>query len=81
MKLDFSSDSECIYVLSDYMGNNTWAANELIHVPEAKNPFEAIKSMTLNEMASDLIPLLAGVIENGVPSNECMKAWLLEELK
>lgn len=75
--LDFTHDSECIYVLSGFMGDNTWASDELIHVPEAKNPFETIKNMTVDEMASALLPLLSGVLKDGVPSKEYMKAWLL----
>lgn len=73
---DFSNDSPCIYKLSGAMSGNTWASDELICLPEPSSHFEIIKNMTLDEMAADLIPLLADIYEGGLPSPELMKEWL-----
>ena len=72
---DFSK-SETQYVLSGYMGDNTWYADELILLPAPASNFEVIKNMTLEEMAKDLLPLLAEVLEEGLPSPELMKEFL-----
>lgn len=73
--LDFNYES-CPYVLSGPMGNNTWARDELIYVPEAQTRFEVIKNMTLQEMATELIPMVAAICEDGVPCPELVEAWL-----
>ncbi len=75
VELDFNYDS-CPYVLSGPMGNNTWAQDELIYVPQAQTRFEVIKNMTLQEMATELIPMIAGLCEDGVPSPELVETWL-----
>lgn len=66
----------CPYVLSGPMGNNTWARDELIYVPEAQTRFEVIKNMTLQEMAEKLMPMIAALFEEGVPCPELVEAWL-----
>lgn len=47
---DFSGD-DTAYTLSGYMEDNTWYSDELILIDEPKTNFEAIKSMTIEEMA------------------------------
>lgn len=76
VSLDLSGGEDCIYVLDGAMGGNTWAADELIHVPDPESNFEIIKNMSLDEMAAGLFPLLFDIIEDGVPSSEIMKEWL-----
>lgn len=74
--LELDTSSECIYILSGYMGDNNWAADELIHVPEAQSNFEVIKNMTMDEMVEELIPLITGLCEDGIPSHAAVKKWL-----
>lgn len=73
--LDLSGD-DTQYVLSGFMGDNTWYADELILLPAPESNFEVIKNMTLEEMATDLLPLLAEILEDGLPSPELMKEFL-----
>ncbi len=72
--LDFNYDDP--YILSGYMDDTTWGAACLIHLPEPESNFEVIKNMTIEEMAEQLFPLLAGICEDGVPSKELMLEWL-----
>lgn len=72
---DFSKD-DTQYVLSGFMEDNTWYADELILLPAPENNFEVIKNMTLEEMATELLPLLSGILEDGLPSPELMKEFL-----
>lgn len=67
---------EAPYILSGYMGDNNWSSDELICIPEPKNRFEVIKNMTLEEMSADLIPLVAELCEDGIPSPEYTLGWL-----
>lgn len=54
VEFDYSDDDQTGYVLSGYMSDNNWFSDELILVPEPKTYFEAIKSMTLEEMTKFL---------------------------
>lgn len=48
--------------------------------PEVKpNRAELLSNMTLDEMATDLMPLMMDLMQDGVPSPEYMKEWLLNE--
>lgn len=67
---------DCPYRLSGYMSDNTWASDELIHVPEPQNRFELLKNMTVEEMARELIPMVMELCEDGVPSEELVLDWL-----
>ena len=67
---------DCPYRLSGYMSDNTWASDELIHVPEPQNRFEPLKNMTVEEMARELIPMVMELCEDGVPSEELVLDWL-----
>ena len=49
---DFSNENETGYVLSGYMEDNNWYADELILVPEPETRFETIKNMTKDELAN-----------------------------
>ena len=73
---DFSDENEVSYVLSGFMGDNNWFANELIHLPEPKSRFEAIKNMTIEEMSTELFPLLHEICEDGIPSPELFRSFL-----
>ena len=73
--IDLSGD-DTQYILSGFMGDNTWYADELILLPAPASNFEAIKNMTLEEMAKGLLPLLAEVLEDGLPSPELMREFL-----
>lgn len=74
-KYDFAYE-DCPYRLSGYMSDNTWASDELIHVPEPQNRFELLKNMTVEEMARELIPMVMELCEDGVPSEELVLDWL-----
>lgn len=73
---DFSNDDETSYELDGYMSGNNWYADELIHIPAAKSRYEAIKNMTLEEMSTDLLPMLAEICEDGIPSPELFRNFL-----
>ena len=73
---DFSNDDETSYELDGYMSGNNWYADELIHIPTAKSRYEAIKNMTLEEMSTDLLPMLAEICEDGIPSQELFRNFL-----
>jgi len=75
VELDFNYES-CPYVLSGAMGNNTWARDELIYVPEPATRFEVIKNMTQEEMATQLLPMVFSLCEDGVPAPELVAMWL-----
>lgn len=62
------------------MGDNTWAADELIHLPDPGSPYEIIKNMTLDEMAKDLLPLIGQALKRGELTTEDMKEWLSGKL-
>lgn len=51
---DFSNDEETTYNLSGYMADNNWYSAELILVAKPTTIFEAIKSMTIEEMTEFL---------------------------
>ena len=72
---DFRYD-DCPYVLSGAMAGNTWSADELILVGEAKTRFELIKNMTFEEMCDMLVPMLTELCEDGVPTTEAIAEWL-----
>lgn len=74
--IDLETAGECIYMLDGFMSDNTWAADELIHIPEPDSVYEVIKNMMLDEMVNDLIPLIEEVCEDGVPSPGFMREWL-----
>ena len=73
---DFSNDDETSYELDGYMSGNNWYADELIYIPAAKSRYEAIKNMTLEEMSTDLLPMLAEICEDGIPSQELFRNFL-----
>lgn len=78
--LDFSNDDETGYFLSGAMEGNNWLSSELILVPAAKTRFEYIKNMTIEEMAAELIPMIAyDLCEEGVPGIEAIEEWLSGE--
>lgn len=64
------------YILSGFMSDNTWYADELIHVPDAQSIFELIKNMTLEEMRDNLFALVLALCEEGVPSADMIEDWL-----
>lgn len=57
--ITYQYSDESIYVLDGYLADNTWAADELIYVPEAKTRYEVIKNMSFEEMRDGLCELLA----------------------
>lgn len=57
--ITYQYSDESIYVLDGYLADNTWAADELIYVPEAKTRYEVIKNMSFEEMRDGLRELLA----------------------
>ena len=79
---DFSRGSrqfryeDCPYILSGYMGDNGWSSDELILLPTPKPRFEVIKNMTIEEMSVQLIPMIIGLCEEGIPCEECVREWL-----
>lgn len=73
----FNFDYEdCPYILSGYLADNTWAADELIHIPEAKDNFEVIKNMTIEEAPEILTKMILELCEDGMPSQNCIAEWL-----
>lgn len=64
------------YFLDGPMAGNNWYADELIHLPAPANRFEIIKNMSLDEMTSDLLPLLMGILEDSMPSPELFRDYL-----
>ena len=72
---DFAYES-CPYVLSGYMSDNRWESAHLILIPAPKSRFEVIKNMTLEEMTTQLLPLICELCENGIPCKEAVQAWL-----
>lgn len=76
--LNFSEDTEVSYTLSGAMDGNNWFSNELILLPAPKSRFEEIKSMTLREMAQNLIPMIVDLCEDGIPGPEAIEQWLSE---
>lgn len=67
---------DCPYILSGYMGDNGWSSDELILLPTPKSRFEVIKNMTIEEMSVQLIPMIIGLCEEGIPCEECVREWL-----
>lgn len=55
--IDLNYD-ECPYILSGFLGNNTWSSEELILVPDPTDNFEVIKNMTKEEMIAQLPDML-----------------------
>ena len=49
------------------------------HESRIKTNGDRIRSMTNKEMSTDLIPLIMGVCEDGVPSEELFLEWLQSE--
>ena len=64
------------YELSGYMESNTWAPDELICLPDPTSRFEVIKNMTMEEMQSELLPMLKDLFQNGTPSDDTFQKWL-----
>lgn len=64
------------YFLSGYMHDNNWSSDELILVPAPTTRFELIKNMTLDEMVKDLVPMLAELCEDGLPTENTVREWL-----
>lgn len=73
--LDFNYEY-CPYILSGAMGGNTWAQDDLIYVHQPATRFEVIKNMTQEEMTTQLLPMILGLCEDGVPSPELVAMWL-----
>lgn len=69
-------EGEICYCLDGYMSSNNWYSDELIHIPAPSSRYEVIKNMTLDEMATDLLPLLSEILEDGLPSNQLFKEFL-----
>ena len=69
-------EGEICYCLDGYMSGNNWYSDELIHIPAPSSRYEVIKNMTLDEMATDLLPLLSKILEDGLPSNQLFKEFL-----
>lgn len=69
-------EGEICYCLDGYMSGNNWYSDELIHIPAPSSRYEVIKNMTLDEMATDLLPLLSEILEDGLPSNQLFKEFL-----
>lgn len=76
--LDFNYEN-APYILSGAMGGNNWAQDELIYVPKAQSRFEVIKNMSQEEMASQLLPMVLTLCEEGVPCKELVEMWLAEK--
>ena len=72
---DFAYES-CPYVLSGYMSDNSWESAHLILIPAPKSRFEVIKNMTLEEMTTQLLPLICELCEDGIPCTEAVQGWL-----
>lgn len=72
---DFDQDP-CIYILSGFLGDNTWAKDELIYIPEAKNQFEILKNMTIDEAPDIIFNMIHDLCEDGIPSPEHIREWL-----
>jgi hypothetical protein len=68
--------SECIYVLSGYMGDNTWASDELILVPQPETMFEVMKNLTREESPSFILSMIYQLCEEGLPPPEAIEEWL-----
>lgn len=49
---------DCPYILSGFLGDNTWSSDELILVPDPVDNFEVIKNMTREEMIEQLPDML-----------------------
>ena len=64
------------YILSGYMGDNSWCADEQIHVPQPETVFEDIKNMTFEEMKERLFRMVLAQCEDGVPSPDAIAEWL-----
>lgn len=75
VELDFNYDA-CPYKLSGEMSGTSWAADELIHVPEAKTRFEVLKNADEDEMTSLLYGLILEMAEDGVPTEGTIAEWL-----
>jgi len=76
-RIDFDNE-DCPYILSGYMESDggNWSSDELILVPVPTSRFEVIKNMTLEEMAQDLIPMIAELCEDGIPCEDLVRQWL-----
>lgn len=74
-KLDLDQEP-CIYVLSGYMGDNTWAADELIHIPEPTSVFEVMKNLTREESPAFILSMIHHLCKDGIPSLETVLTWL-----
>lgn len=58
------------------MGDNSWCADELIHVPQPETVFEDIKNMTFEEMKERLFRMVLAQCGDGVPSPDAIAEWL-----
>ena len=76
---DFNQDP-CIYKLSGFMADNTWAADELILVPEAQNKFELIKNADVGEISELLFNAIQELCEDGMPTHEEIADWLMAKV-
>lgn len=76
-----NSGAEPQYILSGRMGGNTWYSDELLLQPAPQDRFEVIKNMTLEEMAKDLLPMILGLCEEGVPLRSWSRNGSAENLK
>lgn len=74
-KLDLNQD-ECIYVLSGYMCDNTWAADELIHIPEPASMFEVMKNLTREESPAFILSMIHELCDDEFPSPDAVLEWL-----
>ena len=75
--ITYQYSDESIYVLDGYLADNTWAADELIYVPEAKSRYEVIKNMSLRKCVMDYVSfllnmtLLKMILLNGLTRSNC----------
>lgn len=58
------------------IGDRVKINNPLLLQPAPQDRFEVIKNMTLEEMSKDLLPMILGLCEEGVPSAELVQEWL-----
>lgn len=65
----------CPYMLSGAMAGYSWAEDELIPVPDEQCWFDAIKDMTIDEMA-DALAAMAGRLCGTTVSPGAVKLWL-----
>ena len=63
----------------DYLGKACQSARKKTCPDVRPNRAELIANMSLDQMAEELIPMFEELCEDGIPSPEYMRCWLMEE--